>query len=288
MTALSIAGLMLAGMGHALWNLLAKRSEHKLVFMILAVITGVLLMTPFALVRLGAPIPPLGWVCIVASGLIELIYYFLLGAAYTQGDMSLVYPIARGSSPVFVTLIAVGLSGEHLSWLGTLGIALGVLGVYILPLPDLSGTSLRAPLASLRRRAAQLALLNGLSIALYSTVDKQGVKLVDPIVYFWLVLCVSLIGLAPWLWFRLRQETLSEWRARWKTALAVGALITGGYVLILFILRNNPVSYATAVRSVSIVFGALLGVIVLKERVTAPRVLGSLVIFAGVVCIGLA
>jgi drug/metabolite transporter (DMT)-like permease len=278
---------MLAGMGHALWNLLAKRSRHKLPFMIIAVLCGTLLMMPWALARL-APIPPIGWGLIAASGLIELVYYVLLGEAYKHGDMSLVYPIARGSSPVFVALIAVLLFGERLSPIGILGIALGVLGVYVLPLPDLTLPSLRAPLAALRGRAAQMALGTGLCIALYSTVDKQGVKWVDPIVYFWLVLSVSLIGLLPWLWWRMRTEMRDEWRMHWRTAIFVGALITGGYVLILFILQHNPVSYATAVRSVSIVFGALLGVIALKEPITAPRVLGSLVIFAGVVCIGLA
>lgn len=283
----AIAALVAAALAHSFWNLLTKRSSDKHVFIVLSVAVGTLLLAPFAWVR-AHPIDATGWLLVFVSGMAQLVYYLLLGGAYTRGDMTLVYPLSRGSSPLFVTVIALFWQGEQPSAIGLAGIALIVLGVYVLPLPSLLRRDFLAPLASLRLPASQLALLTGLTIATYSALDKEGVKHVDPVLYYFLVLAVSIAGLLPYLWFTKREQMRHEIRINWRSMLLVGATIIAGYLVILFVIRFSPVSYATSVRGISVVFGAIMGVLVLKETFTTPKLLGALLMFAGVVCIGLA
>jgi drug/metabolite transporter (DMT)-like permease len=279
--------LLVAAFLHSFWNLLAKRSVDKIAFLMLAAAAGVLLFAPLALSN-WRPIAPAGWLIIIASGLAEALYYLLLGAAYKTGDLSMVYPLSRGSSPVFVTLIAVLLLGERPSAVGYAGIALVVLGIYVLHLRTFSRADLLSPLRALRDRTSQLAVLTGLTIATYSVLDKQGIRYAEPLTYIWLVLAISALALAPYLLMRKRAEAVRELRANWLSIALVGAILLGGYVLILIVLQTAPVSYATSVRGISVVFGALLGALVLRESLTAPKLAGACVIFAGVACIGLA
>ena len=281
----AIGALVIAAIGHGIWNLLAKRSVNQQVFIALAVAAGALILTPFALLR-PWQVSTTGWILIVTSALFELIYYLLLGGAYARGDMSLVYPLARGSSPLFVMLIAFVWHAEAPSPLGLFGVLLIVLGVYILPLRSMRPRDLFAPLVSLRNRASQLALLTGLMIAGYSVVDKEGVKHVDPVLFYWLVLTLSVVVLLPLLHGTRPGVVAAEWRRNWRNVLVVGAILVAGYLVILYVLQSNPVGYATAVRSISVPFGALLGVWVLKERFSVPKLIGTAVIFAGVACIG--
>jgi drug/metabolite transporter (DMT)-like permease len=287
MSTSAIFALVLAAFGHSLWNLLTKRSYDKHVFVVLAVVVGVVLLSPFAWAR-SHPIDAVGWGIVFVSGMAQLVYYLLLGGAYARGDMSVVYPLSRGSSPLFVTLIAMMWQGERPSALGALGIVLIVMGVYLTPLTSLRLRELFAPLASLRNRASQLALLTGVTIAAYSAIDKVGVQHVDPVYYYFLVLVVSIIGLLPYLWLRKREATMIELRGHWRSILVVGATIVAGYLVILFVLQTSPVAYTTSVRGISVVFGALMGVLVLKEKFTVPKLAGALLMFAGVACIGMA
>lgn len=286
MSSTAIAALILAAFGHSLWNLLTKRSYDKHVFVVLAVVVGVVLLAPFAWMR-AHPIDALGWGIVFVSGMAQLVYYLLLGGAYARGDMSLVYPLSRGSSPLFVMVIAAVFQGERPSALGLLGIVLIASGVYLVPLSSLAPRNLFAPLASLRNRASQLALLTGVVIATYSAIDKIGVRHADPVHYYFLVLVVSIVGLLPYLLLRRRKETKIELRAHWRSILVVGATIVAGYLVILFVLQTSPVAYATSIRGVSVIFGSLMGVLVLKEKFTVPKLVGAALMFAGVVCIGL-
>ncbi|BCX06075.1 MAG: membrane protein [Candidatus Roseilinea sp.] len=222
------------------------------------------------------------------SALCEVVYFLLLGGAYTGGQLSLMYPISRGSTPVFTTLIAVTLIGERVSALGLAGIALVVGGIYILHLRNFRRAGWREPFSALRERTSQFALLSGLAVAGYSTVDKLGVAHVDPPVYMFLVFGLTMTLLAPYLLLCKRDAMCAEWRSNWRSILLTGATLAVGYLLILFILTTNKVSYATSVRGASVVFGAWLGAFVLKEGMGDKKILGALVIFAGIICIGLA
>ena len=137
MTVEAILLLVLAAVVHSAWNLLSKRSLDKQVFLWAAMLTSLLLLAfpcGYLVANLQAPITPLGWLCVALSGTLEAIYILLLGSSYQRGDLSLVYPLARGSAVLFVTCLAVPLLNEMPSALGLAGIMLVVLGIYTLHL----------------------------------------------------------------------------------------------------------------------------------------------------------
>jgi len=290
MTPVSIAGLLFAAVLHAIWNLLAKRGSDNQLFLISAAAMAAVFIAPLALVRAtrGASLPSGVWPVILISGTLEALYYLLLGQAYRTGDLSLVYPISRGSSPLFVTLFALIFEGERIALIGAIGIFLTVVGIYVVHLKSFVPQALLEPVRTIATsRTSQLALLTGATIAGYSVADKAGVALMDPVLYFFLVLVVSGALLAPYVLTKRRAALWSEWQKNWRAIIMVGVTIGFGYLLILFILTTNKVSYATSVRTASVVFGAALGALVLKEPI-GKKVVGACVIFAGIICIGLA
>jgi drug/metabolite transporter (DMT)-like permease len=288
MSAAAIAGLLFAASLHATWNLLAKRARDSQAFLIAMLAVTTLILLPLAILRF-APFEPVAWLVILVSGALEAAYLMLLGGAYRHGDMSLVYPISRGSSPLFVALIAAVVLGERISDLGALGIALTVIGIYVVHLRSFARDPLVEPFRALRTsRSSQLALLSGFTIASYSVVDKIGVGYVDPVVYFFAVMTVCCALLAPFALMRKRHALATEMRINWRSVIVVAAINVVGYLLILIILATNKASYATSVRGASVVFGAVLGAVVLKEAMGNMKILGACIIFAGIICIGLA
>lgn len=287
MSIAAISGLLFASGLHSLWNLRAKQSSDQQAFLILAVIVSSAILLPFAIARWAA-VPPAAWLIILISGLCEAAYFLLLSGAYKGGDLSLVYPVSRGSSPLFVTLIAAILLRETITPIGAVGILLTVIGIYVIHLRRFAADGLLEPFHALRNRTSQLALLSGLSIAGYSVSDKVGVGYVDPVAYYFLTLTASIVILAPYIILRRRAAMATEWRLNRKSIVIAAVLILAGYLIILFVLTNNKVSYATSVRGASVVFGALLGTCVLREPLGEKKIVGSVIIFAGIICIGLA
>ncbi len=280
--------LALAGAIHSVWNLLAKRSVDKQVFFWLAVMAALgIFLVPFLL--LYQPVPVIGLLIALLSGLLEAAYFLLLGSAYQRGDLSLVYPLARGSAPLFVTLVAVTLLGERLTPIGFVGIALVIAGIYTLHLRALDLRGLLAPFRALRHeRASQLALLVGVVIASYSVVDKVGVHYVHPLRYIYLIYVATGAALAPYMIAARRDAIRREWRASKLAILATAIMFLASYGLVLFALTTTEVAYVSSVREMAVVFGALLGAFVLSEPFGRAKITGALLIFAGIACIGLA
>jgi drug/metabolite transporter (DMT)-like permease len=287
MTPFAIGALLFAASLHAIWNLRAKQSHDQQAFLLLAVIVSTVILLPFALLR-WHPIPTAAWPIIGISAVFEAAYFLLLGGAYKGGDLSLVYPLSRGSSPLFVTLIATVFLRERITLLGAVGIGLAIVGIYVIHLKSFSVDGLLEPFRALRHRTSQLALLSGFTIAGYSVSDKVGVGYVDPIVYYFITLAASILVLLPYIWLKRRNALWAEWRLNCKSIVGAAVMIVVGYLIILFVLMTSKVSYATSVRGASVVFGALLGTFVLKEALGDKKVLGATIIFAGIICIGLA
>lgn len=281
--------LLLAGAGvvHSTWNLLAKRSLDSQAFLWLALVCATVLFgVPFFLFY--APFPAQGWLFITLSGALEAVYYLLLGSAYQAGDLSLVYPLSRGSSPIFVLLFAVAALGEHVTALGVVGILLSVAGVYVVHLRSMARRDLLAPLIALREPVSRLALLTGLVIASYSVVDKVGLRYVNPFVYIYLIFGVSLLILAPYMLLTRREALAKEWRTQPVNIVAASVMFVVSYLLVLVALRGAEVSYVTAVRGIAVVFAALMGTVLLREPFPRMKFWGSMLIFAGIACIELA
>lgn len=278
--------LIVAAAMHATWNFLSKRSLDKQAFLWLSL--AIIPAVSWPILFLYTPISPVGWGLILLSGLLEAAYFILLGSAYERGDLSLVYPLARGSAPLFVTLFAYIFLAERPSAGGIAGIVLIVAGIYTLHLKSSDREGLCGPFLSFRGRASQLALLTGLMIAGYSVVDKAGVSHVHPVLYLYFVFVVAAVLVTPYIALTRAEAVRLEWQVNRPTILAVAALSVGTYLLVLFALTTSKVSYVSPVREVSVLFGALLGTLVLKEPFARMKLVGSLLIFAGIVCIGLA
>jgi uncharacterized membrane protein len=164
-----------------------------------------------------------------------------------------------------------------------MGILLVLIGVYILHLRSLRVESLFEPLRSFRGSAFGFAVIAAIGTTIYSLSDKVGVTRVDPILYtFWLEIFITLVLTPIVLKNRGYRKIRSEWRISFSRITLSGALMRGGYLLVLIAMTLAPVGYILALRQVSVVIGALLGVALLGEGYGAPRLLGSASIFTGV------
>lgn len=287
MSGIALSIVLVSAFLHAGWNYLLKKSERKIVFIWWFLLMSAIIYLPvFLFYYPEVSIPPAGWLCIVATGIIHGVYFWCMGGAYERGDLSLVYPLARGSGPLFVPILAVILLREEISTLGVIGIILIIGGIYCIHLRSFSGSAFLEPFRA-RGGASLWALFTGLAIAFYSLVDKVGVGLVYPPVYIYLMLLITWLMITPWILIRERHCLMSEWQRRKGSIVVVGFLSGFTYLMILFALRISKVSYVAAVREVSIVLSSYYGVVLLGEKHGTQKLLGALLISMGVVAIGL-
>lgn len=282
MTAWALLLVTTAALGHACWNLLTKKSWDKLVFLWWTGLVGSVLFLPAVLWWTpGWRWSPGIWGGVVLAAGIRAAYFASLGAAYTRGDLSLVYPLARGLAPVLVLPLAVVLLGERPSVRGVIGVVTVALGVYVLHLPALSLAHLGRPLRLLGSAHIRYAALTGLLTATYSIADKWNmIRGVPRLAYAYLTIPLAALLLTPVV---LRRDAIAaEWRRGPGAVFGVALLMTSGYVLVLLALRIAPVSYVAPARELGIVFGALLGSVLLREGHLPQRVTGSALIVAGV------
>ena len=279
---------MLSGaVAHASWNMLVRRGAYPEAFMWWLSVVAAFVFMPLGIYLYGRHgVSAEGWPFVVATIVIHAVYFVLLGRAYQHGDLSLVYPIARGTGPLLVPLFAVPFLGERLSPVGVLGIGLIVVGVVTLQVGGVGPTALRRLGAATRHPAARYAFAVGVTIAVYSVVDKAGVGLVDPVLYTYLIFPGSVVLAAPYFWGSCRPAVLGAWRENKRSLLLAGTLAPLSYGLALSAFRLGQVSYLAPIREVSIVVAALLGALVLREELTAARMRSVLVTAAGVALIG--
>ena len=234
-----------------------------------------------------AIVSPAGWSCIVATGILHALYFWFMGGAYERGDLSLVYPLSRGSGPLFVPIPAIIFLQEQLSFAGMVGIFLVILGIYFIHLKSFSVDAMLEPLRAMRGSASIWALCTGGTIAAYSLIDKMGVGLVYPPVYIYLMFVISLLLLSPYVLIKEREDLKREWQANRGAIIINGFLVLFTYLMILFAFQLSKVSYVVAAREVSIVFSAFSGIIWLKEKHASQKIAGAALIALGVVFIGL-
>ena len=280
----ALALVVCAAVLHATWNALAKRAENQFAFLWSSVSLATALLLPLGLMRLPAERDPAAGLPFVAASIgIHALYFWALGRSYRYGDFSRVYPMARGLGVALVPLIALPVFGERLSWLGSLGIGLVVLGIVWLSwspaAPRSSGVAIGA--------GTVWAVVTGLTIASYSLVDKAGVARLHPMPYIALMgLGLSAI-LSP-IVLANRPALVVEWRRRWRTILVASAMNLTSYLLVLFAFRLSKVGYVVASRELSILFSAFIGSLWLGEGRLGPRLAGASVVLAGVICVAAA
>lgn len=237
----------------------------------------------------------------IVSGLFQTVYCALLSLAYEHGDLSIIYPLSRGSAPVFITIGAILLLKEQLSLIGVIGISIVVFGIYIIHLHSLQFSDLIKPIRSLTQKDSQLGISTGVTIAAYHIVDKKAISAIHPVIYLYLVQIFLFIFLSIFVFGRIYRENRSlqtlrssfrgfsslkrEWQVSKLYIILVGFLCYFAYLLVLFAMSMTQVSYVAAVRNFSIVVATILAATALKEPYLAMRLPASIVITLGVILI---
>ncbi|MCL4393579.1 MAG: DMT family transporter [Chloroflexi bacterium] len=279
--------VLVAAVLHAFWNLLAKDARDSAALMWWGVAVGAVWYGGWMVAQAWLGIPREIWLLVAVSIVAEIAYLALITRGYAAGDLSQVYPIARGSPPLLIALFSAVFLGERLPWLGYAGIALLMVGIYFASIPSLA--EVWQPLSALSHRPAQWAILAAVTVAVYTTLDKIGVGYSTPLVYnVWVYVGIA-VGYAPVAWSRAnRASTLFELRTNWRRILVGSVATVGSYVLALVGLAMTSASYVGAVRGTSVVIGALFGWLLLKERFGLVRVLAAATMVVGLALVALA
>jgi drug/metabolite transporter (DMT)-like permease len=272
--------VLFAAACHAGWNALIKVGLDPLS-------TTTLISIGSGLVALGF-IPVVGlpawaaWPWLLTSVVVHLVYFASLIESYRTGDLGQVYPIARGSAPLMTGTATTLLLGEHLGAVGWTGIVSLVAGVFLLSAHG------GRDLAKIDRRAVGFALFTGLTVCAYSVVDGVGARLAgNPNAYsLWLFVGISLVML-PYAILRDGSALVPAMQRYWRRGFAGGALQVLSYGIAIWAMTLAPIAIVATLRETSVLFGAVIAVVVLKEPLRAMRIVAALLIVAGLVLIKL-
>ena len=272
--------VLFAALCHAGWNALIKTGLDPLRATTVIALGAVAVALPLLLIS-GLP-DAAAWPWLVASMAVHVFYFAGLIEAYRAGDLSQVYPIARGAAPLMTATAATVFVGEHLSALGWAGIAVLAAGVLLLSARGGSG------FGNLDRRAVGFALFTAVTICAYSVVDGIGVRLSGNAAGYTLALFVG-NGVMLVL-YALAREGLSVLQPMphlGRRALAGGAMQVMSYGIALWAMTLAPIAIVATLRETSVLFGAVIAVVMLKERLRAVRVVAAGLIVCGLVAIRL-
>jgi drug/metabolite transporter (DMT)-like permease len=262
---------------HALWNFTVKVSGNLSVLCIglwMACITCLpfvlIFPTSYPAIRSASPF-------ILSSGIIHGIYFFSLYKAYQHTDISIIYPIARGTGVAGTGLAAYVLLKEDISFMGGMGILLVCIGIVLVGFEN-----------SLKQKYIKglgFALFVGLMIVNYSIIDKGAVGVIDPISYIFGVWFLSAAFLTPYILIKDRTELLWAWKKFKGSSLIIGIGSMGTYLMILFAYQLSHVSYVVATREIAVVIGAVFGFKFLNEKHTLKKIIGIFTIVFGLMMI---
>ena len=284
MTPFALALVVASALLHAGWNLLAKRAgSGGAPFVWLYGACAALLYAPLALAAVLLLRPHLGPVelaFLAGTGTLHTGYFLLLQRGYRAGELSLVYPLARGTGPVLATAAAVAFFEERPSPLALSGLVLVAAGVFLL-----AGGGVRGPGAA---RASAYGVATGAFIAAYTLWDKHAVDALalPPLLLLWASTVGQALVLAP-VAARRWEEVRAVWRAHRKEVMGVALFSPLAYALVLAALAFTPVSYVAPVREVGILFGVLVGSRLLAEGHLFRRLVASGAVVLGIAALAL-
>jgi len=278
MIAIAVGMAIAAAAFHGTWNVLVKVSGDPIATFrratAMAAVVATISLVPAWLIFGRPSLTPGAAALCVLSSFLETTYLWLLSTAYRRGELSAVYPIARGSAPLLSVVVGLVLLGERLGAVQLLGVALLLVGI------------LSVTVAQARGRATVPALLTGVAIAAYSSVDRIGVRMATPWLYAWLLFTLMAIELPLTIWvasalklYRQPETPLPTW----SQAAVIGLFFWAGYFLVLWALSLAPLAVVAPVREIAIVAVAVWGVWRLREREQAAiKVSGAVATLAGV------
>jgi drug/metabolite transporter (DMT)-like permease len=272
-TTLVFVLVLLAAVMHATWNALVKAGGDKVVMAALVILGAGLSAVPGLFF---VPVPDAGaWPFIVLSVVVHGFYYAGLVNSYRFGDLSQVYPIGRGSSPLIIALGAWAFAGEAMSGLEWLGIAIACAGIM----------SLAAP-GGLPRdeeiKAIGFALATAITIALYSLADGIGVRRAENALSYimWLLALDAVPVLLAGLWLR-RGRVVASFRPHLALAAAGGLLSALGYGIVIWAMERAPLAHVSALRETSVILAAIIGATLMGEQFGRRRILAAVLVAGG-------
>lgn len=283
----ALALVLTAAVMHAVWNLAAKRARGSALFMWLnAFVSTIVYALPvyFLLDRESLPTTLAPWVSMTVSGLIHIVYYLVLQKGYREADLSVVYPVARGTGPLLSVTTAVLLLDERPSAQAMVGALVVVAGVLYLA----GGPQLFRGRDPRKRAGLAWGGLTGLLIATYTLIDGYSIRtlLVAPLLLDYVSNLVRVVTFGPQALLQ-REALVAEWRRTWPYALVIGVLAPLGYILVLTALQSAPISAVAPTRELSMLVAAFLGARMLGEGEVLRRVACAAVIAVGVAMIAL-
>jgi drug/metabolite transporter (DMT)-like permease len=264
--------VLLGALLHATWNVLVKSGGDALIDTTLILLGGSVLAV-LALPLLPAPAPA-SWPFIAASSVLQVGYFGLIGAAYRSGEVSLAYPLMRGTAPLLLALMSSAALGESLSVRAACGVVSICIGVLTMALAGWRSQT--------DWRTIGFALVNAAVIASYTLVDGVGVRRShNAMAYTLAIFLASCVLFVPWVAWRHSSALATAVRRRWHLGLTGGACIILSYGLALWAMTRGPIAPVAALRETSILFGLFLARIALHERPSRARVAAGFLILAG-------
>jgi len=267
---------------HAGWNFAARKVSGNFIVLWISLWIGALFLLPgvfIVLIKLDGSqvIQTRGIPFMISTGLIHAVYFTLLGISYKHGEISMVYPIARGSGVGLTAICAKLIFAESISFFGVFGISLVSLSILSIGFSSSNNPS--------KAKSIMAALCLGMTICAYSLVDKMGVVYVHPVIYIWFLFFITAIVLTPFIIGHYRDAVIKTVMAHYKSAIVigVGSIIT--YLMILVAFTFGHVSYIVAVREFAVVLGAVAGIVFLKEKFSLIKIASIIGITIGIICI---
>ncbi len=271
--------VLLGALLHASWNALIRGSTDRTLDTVM-VVAGAAVIAAVALPFTPTP-SAASWPYLIASGLIHVVYFMLVALSYRHGELSFAYPIMRGSAPVVSAIAAALLLAESPPTGGWLGVLLISGGVMLL-----AGDSWRS--GAFQGRAAIFALATAASIVVYTLVDGVGARLSGhAAAYTGWVFVLTAVPLVMIFLVRDGASTRAYCRQHWRRGLFGGVCTLGAYGLALWAMTRAPIALVAALRETSVIFGALLAVLLLGERLSRTRWAAIAIVTAGAIAIKL-
>lgn len=285
MTGLAFLLLLCAAFFHAFWNYISKKACGGTVFVWLFNAVAAVVYIPVVIGAIWITKSQFTWESVffmLGSATLHIGYFVLLNKGYSVGDLSLVYPLARGSGPLLSTLAAVFLLGEQPSMVALIGTVFIAAGVFLLLGNPAKYTETKASQAIL------FAILTGFFIASYTLWDKYAVSIiaVPPILMYWGTTVCQALLLLPYA-MKNRETVMYQWKTNCRAVFGVAVLCPLSYILVLTAMVFTPVSYVAPVREASILIGAIIGTRFLAEGDAKLRIAAAIIILAGLTCLAL-
>ena len=288
----AVALVLVAALLHASWNLVAKKSGGGKHFVLMGAVMITVLWAPLGLALAWSAVPhwtAWTWAVVFASGVMHLVYFNTLLAGYRAADLTVVYPVARGTGPLISSFGAVLLLGETLGAQGIVGVLAITGGVFLIAGGPRLWSQAHDPTQRQKVRAGLAwGAATGALIASYTVIDGYAVKVlaISPILVDWVGNALRLPFMLPGA-LRDRAGFVRDFKAQWKAALLLAAISPVAYVLVLYAVQLAPLSHVAPAREVSMLFAALLGGRLLGEADRGLRLVGAACIAGGVIALAL-